>query len=163
MSQLVKKRLTPNFADETRENLAVLRDTSLSQESCTAAHAALEDDPDIESLITNLFTHVEGRDMADYWRDFLSMTDALMQNVHAVHICNWDEYVSSLCAMPYSTKMTSKTCGYKVRHMSPTLTRNLEDPFSSSNAAFKTLLCSVSNKGQLQKLICSYLIALHRM
>ena len=22
--------------------------------------------------------------------------DALMQNVHAVHICNWDEYVSSL-------------------------------------------------------------------
>jgi len=24
------------------------------------------------------------------------MMDALMQNVHAVHICNWDEYVSSL-------------------------------------------------------------------
>jgi hypothetical protein len=31
--------------------------------------------------------------------DFLSMTDALMQNVHAVHICNWDEYVNSLRAM----------------------------------------------------------------
>ena len=27
------------------------------------------------------------------------MVDALMQNVHAVHICNWDEYVSSLRAM----------------------------------------------------------------
>ena len=27
------------------------------------------------------------------------MTNALMQNVHAVHICNWDEYVSSLRAM----------------------------------------------------------------
>ena len=27
------------------------------------------------------------------------MTDALMQNVDAVHICNWDEYVSSLRAM----------------------------------------------------------------
>ena len=27
------------------------------------------------------------------------MTDALMQNVHAVHICNWEEYVSSLRAM----------------------------------------------------------------
>ena len=46
--------------------------------------------------------------MADYWIDFLSMIDALMQNVHAVHICacacrlyicNWDEYVSSLRAM----------------------------------------------------------------
>ena len=37
--------------------------------------------------------------MADYWKDFLSMTDALMQNVHAVHIGNWDEYVSSLHVM----------------------------------------------------------------
>jgi len=27
------------------------------------------------------------------------MVDALMQNVHAVHICIWDEYVSSLCAI----------------------------------------------------------------
>ena len=27
------------------------------------------------------------------------MTDTLMQNVHAVHIFNWDEYVSSLRAM----------------------------------------------------------------
>ena len=33
--------------------------------------------------------------MADYRKDFLSMTDALKQNVHAVHIRNWDEYVSS--------------------------------------------------------------------
>ena len=37
--------------------------------------------------------------MAVYWRDFLNMTDALMQNVHAVHSCNWNEYVTSLCAM----------------------------------------------------------------
>ena len=37
--------------------------------------------------------------MADYWRDFLSRTDALVRNVHAVHVCNWDEYVSSLRAM----------------------------------------------------------------
>ena len=27
------------------------------------------------------------------------MTDTLVQNVHAVHIFNWDEYVSSLRAM----------------------------------------------------------------
>ena len=37
--------------------------------------------------------------MTDYWRNFLSITDALIQNVHAVHICNWDDYVSSLPAM----------------------------------------------------------------
>ena len=34
--------------------------------------------------------------MADYWRDFLSMTDALTQNVHAVHTCN---YKTKLCEL----------------------------------------------------------------
>ena len=37
--------------------------------------------------------------MADYYRDFLNMTDVLMQNVHAVHSCNYDEFVVSLRAM----------------------------------------------------------------
>ena len=42
--------------------------------------------------------------MVDYWRYFLTMMDALMQNVHAVYLCNWDEYVSSLRAMlPWMT------------------------------------------------------------
>lgn len=99
MSQLINERLIPNLADKTRENLIVLRDTSLTQKSRAAAHVALENDADLESLIADMFTHVKTSDMADYWRDFLSMTDALMQNVHAVHICNWDEYVSSLRAM----------------------------------------------------------------
>ena len=56
-------------------------------------------DADLESLITNIFSYVNASDMADYSKDFLSMIDALMQNVHAVHICSWDEYVSSLRAM----------------------------------------------------------------
>jgi hypothetical protein len=100
MSQLVKGRpITTDLAEETRENLEILRDTSKSQESRTAAHVALQNDADLESLINDIFTPVEASDMADYWRDFLSMTDALMQNVHAVHICNWDEYVCSLRAM----------------------------------------------------------------
>lgn len=89
----------PNLSDETKENFKILRDTNLSQESRAAAYTALEDDVDLSRLIANLFTHVEDSDMARYWRDFLSMIDALMQNVHAVHICNWDEYVSSLRAM----------------------------------------------------------------
>ena len=45
--------------------------------------------------------------MADYWRDFLSMTDTLMQNVHAVHICNWEVYVKSLRAMLDGSVMTT--------------------------------------------------------
>ena len=89
----------PNLGDETRENLKILKNTSLSQDSRAAAHTALEDDDDLNSLIANLFTQVEDSGMAHYWRDFLSMTDALMQNVHAVHVCNWDEFVSSLRAM----------------------------------------------------------------
>ncbi len=89
----------PNLADETREKLEILSDTSLFQESCAAAHAALEDDADFNILVTNLFTYVEASDMPNYWRDFLSMTDTLMQNVHVVHVCNWEEYVSSLRAM----------------------------------------------------------------
>ena len=88
-----------SLGDETRENLKILKNTSLSQDSRAAANTALEDDDDLNSLITNLFTQVEDSDMAHYWKDFLSMTDALMQNVHAVHVCNWDEFVSSLRAM----------------------------------------------------------------
>ncbi|KAL8575003.1 hypothetical protein ACOMHN_064534 [Nucella lapillus] len=99
MSQLVQGRITPDLGGETRENIRILRNTSLSKEARAAAHAALEEDADLENLITNLFSHVEASDMADYWRDFLTMTDALMQNVHAVHECNWDEFVISLRAM----------------------------------------------------------------
>ena len=44
------------------------------------AQVALAEEADLESLITNIFTQTEASDMADYWRDFLSMTDALMQN-----------------------------------------------------------------------------------
>lgn len=71
MSPLVKGRLMPNLADKTSENLEILRDTSLSQEYRAAAHAALEDDADLKSLITNFFTQAEASDMPDYWRDFL--------------------------------------------------------------------------------------------
>jgi hypothetical protein len=99
MSQVVQERLALNLADDTRNNLKTLRDKTRCKESHAAAHAALEEDADLDSLISNLFTHVDKCDMADYWRDFLSMVDALMQNVHAVHICNWDEFVSSLRAM----------------------------------------------------------------
>jgi len=31
---------------------------------------------------------METSDMADYWKDFLSMTDVFMQNVHIVYTCD---------------------------------------------------------------------------
>lgn len=55
MSQLLQGRIAPDLGGETRGNLKILRDTSLSKESRAAAHAALEKDADLESLITNFW------------------------------------------------------------------------------------------------------------
>ena len=67
MSPQVNGRLTPDLADETKENLYILRNTSLSQEPRrNAAHAAQEEDADLESLITNIFIQAEASDKADY-------------------------------------------------------------------------------------------------
>ena len=99
ISQLVKKNVISDLAVKTKDNLEILRDMSVSQESRAAAHVELEMDADLANIIAYLFIHLEISDMADYWRDFLSMIDALMQNVHAVHVCNWYTYVSSLRAM----------------------------------------------------------------
>lgn len=99
ISQLVQSSYVFYLADETKEILEILRHMSQSEVSRADAHAALQDDVNLEGLIANLLNQMEGSDMVDYWRDFLTMTDAVMQNVHAVHICNWDEYVTSLHAM----------------------------------------------------------------
>jgi hypothetical protein len=88
MGRLVKERLIHHLADDTRKNIGILRDVNVNQESRTSAYTALENDADIDSLISNLFTYADDSDMANYWREFMYMTDALMQNVHAVHICN---------------------------------------------------------------------------
>ena len=37
--------------------------------------------------------------MREYWKDFLDMTDALLQSIHAVHAVDFDEYVISVHAM----------------------------------------------------------------
>ena len=80
----VQGSLAFDLADETKENLKILRDMSQSQESRDDVHAALQDDVKLESLVTNVFNLVEASDMADYyWRNFLTMSDALMQSVSA--------------------------------------------------------------------------------
>ena len=43
----------------------------------------------------------EGSDMANYWLDLMTMVEVLMLNVHAVHTCNWEEYLMSLRDMPW--------------------------------------------------------------
>lgn len=83
ISQLVQSSVASDLVDETKENLEILRDMSQSQESRADDHAALQDDVKPESLIANLFNQMEGSDMANYWRDFLTMTDVLMQTTSA--------------------------------------------------------------------------------
>ena len=37
--------------------------------------------------------------MGNYWLNFMKMVEALMMNVHAIHTCNWEEYLASLWEM----------------------------------------------------------------
>ena len=48
MSQLMQGRLTPYLADEVKRKLEILRDTSIDLQSRAAAHAALEEDAELE-------------------------------------------------------------------------------------------------------------------
>ena len=86
LCQLLRERLTPHLSSDVKDKLGMIRDTSQPQQSRTAAHGALLDDEDLSGLITSMLTHVQDSDMAHYWAEFLNMTDALMQNVHAIHV-----------------------------------------------------------------------------
>ena len=72
---------------------------SNSQECLAFALEKLENDPAIDSLICSMFQDLEASDMANYWIDFMSMVEVLMMNVHAVHTCNWEEYLILLREM----------------------------------------------------------------
>ncbi len=60
---------------------------------------------------------------------------------------------------PYSIKDDERDLRVQGKVHIPNTYMKLDDPFPSARA-FKTLLCSVSNKGRLQKLIRSYLTTL---
>ena len=84
----------------TRAQLAVLHDPmTISQESLATAHGKLENDPAIDTMISSVFEDIEGSDMANYWSDTMMMVEILMMNVHAIHTCNWEEYLTSLRKM----------------------------------------------------------------
>jgi len=51
----------------------------------------LREDADLETLVANLFTHVDASNMARL------LIHGRCTN--AEYACKWDEYVSSLCAM----------------------------------------------------------------
>ena len=64
--------------------------------------------------------------------------------------------MNDLYDLAHSTKEGERDLRVHGKAHVPNIYMKLGDPFPSDRA-FKMLLCSVSNKGQLQKLTCSYL------
>ena len=55
---------------------------------------------EVNSLTTCLFSSVTVSDMADFWKDFLSMCDALFLSIHANHCTdNFQDLIDSQRAM----------------------------------------------------------------
>ena len=64
------------------------------QEALLEAHSNLQQDDDMIDLISKVYEN-SGTDMGDVWVPFLEMTDPLVQNIHACHVQNNPEYLSS--------------------------------------------------------------------
>ena len=88
------------------------------------------------------------------WADYLHKLSSIILARHRDAfriICVNDSYDAA-----YSTKDDERDLRVQGNAHVPNTYIKLGDPFHSDRA-FKTLLCSVSNKGRLQNLICSYL------
>ena len=90
------------------------------------------------------------RDPQAYVQKVSSIILARHCGAHRI-ICVNDPYDAA-----YSTKDDEQDLRIQGKVHVPNTYMKLDDPFPSAKA-FKTLLCSVSNKEQLQKLICSHL------
>lgn len=99
-----------------KAQLAILREPMENSQECLAsAHKNLENDPAVDSLVCNMWEGLEVSDMANYWIDFMKMVEILMMNVHAIHTCNWEEYLISLREMlPWLVRQTMH--GYSSHH-----------------------------------------------
>ena len=88
------------------------------------------------------------------WSDYVHKVSSIIFARHGDAnsiICVNDPYDTA-----FSTKDDERDLRVQGKAHVPNTYMKLGDPFPSATA-FKTLLCSVSNKGRLQKLICSYM------
>ena len=87
--------LTIDLPQNTLENISTLRKAlEESKEQLMAAYSDLQDDVYIEQIVDQIYQS-PGTDIGDFWITFLEMSDVLLQNVHACHVCDLDEYLSS--------------------------------------------------------------------
>ena len=97
---LIHKRITKllegtTLSNQAVQNLAILRNAlEETKVSLASACTELEDDESIRKLVDAVYEK-PGTDMGDYWVSFMEMSDVLIQNVHACHVCDLDEYLSS--------------------------------------------------------------------
>ena len=104
--QLLKDR-SVHLPYDVQEKLHILR-TSESSVEKECSHEKLMDLNVVNDLITGVFSSVIISDMAEYWKDFLSMCDALFLSIHANHCTNafqFQDLIDSQRAMlPYNNQ-----------------------------------------------------------
>lgn len=89
------KKIHTDISEDAKVCIDILRKAlTESQETLNKAHMDLEDSDDIKELIHKVYKK-PGTDMGDFWVSFLEMTDPLVQNIHACHVQNFTEYLSS--------------------------------------------------------------------
>ena len=84
------------------EKLDILRSSRRSEEK-KCSHEKLMDLNEINDLITGIFPSVTMCDMAEYWRDFLPMCDALFLSIHANIYAFQDLIDSQRALLPWLT------------------------------------------------------------
>ena len=97
---MLQKRLSKvlqehELSEEARENLSILRNAlNITRDHLETVHHDLENDESLKEVVLRVYEN-PGTDMGDYWVTFMEMSDVLLQNVHACHTCNIQEYLSS--------------------------------------------------------------------
>ena len=101
---LIHKRLQKvlgrkDLSDDTIDKLNVLkRALGESKVILAEAYGDLVDDEIILELVHAVY-ETPGTDMGNFWLSFMEMSDILLQNVHACHVGDLTEYISSTHAI----------------------------------------------------------------
>ena len=98
--QLLKdKDKSVHLPYDLQEKLDILCSSGSSVEK-DCSHEELMDLNEVNDLITSIFPPVTISDMAEYWKDFLSMYNALFLSIHVNHCTNaFQDLIDSLRAM----------------------------------------------------------------
>lgn len=145
----------PNGTYRKTQKSKLVQKLSLQPIDIRQSYVALIDMGMIWRMATPSAEDRQTQDGSPYkWLDYVQKVSSIILARHSdAHriICVNDRYDAA-----YATKDDERDLQIQGKVHVPNTYMKLDDPFPSAKA-FKTLLCSVSNKGRLQKLICSHL------